>query len=221
MLEKNVIISVVSHGQELEIDLVKELEITEDYDILLRRQAADYAYYATARANAYRIYKELLENDFAIWRSSAAEVAKGVLLAAGEKRPTIDGIDSKIKALFGTQQIVQNSAITYKAIVTNLKIKDPFSDFRYNNWQDWQNALRAAEQNFEYLKVLERAIEIRGYLLQTLCANKRAEEMFIDTSAIKVFDTQRKTLDEYSRKVALKQLAQDVSLQLNVGGKNK
>lgn len=183
-----VIVSYSSDGSKREsFNLYDELLLNEDFDSFLKNQAADYAFWANLRTEAQAVYDKR-QIDFSVWYARAYDCIKADFDERGEK-VTINVIENKLKHIFSSNFLLDKSneeEITeyQEEALVRCKGSNPFTDFAFSSYEVWQKQLVEDKLYVEKLKVFEKAMDMRGSMLQTLCANKRQEEKLIGNSVI-------------------------------------
>jgi len=194
-------------------NLYDELLLTDDFDSFLKTQAASYAFWANLRVEAQATYDKR-NIDYSLWYASAYDFIKADFDEKNEKA-TINVIENKLKRVFsvGDEDVVK---LQEKALI-RCRCDNPFIDFAFNSYRAWQDQLTADKLYVEKLKVFERSMDMRGSMLQTLCANKRHEEK-LESGSVVIDDLIHK---EEGRRAIFDQAAARNSLlsRLNVNKK--
>ncbi|MBU1449297.1 hypothetical protein KKF45_05630 [Patescibacteria group bacterium] len=198
-------------------NMYDELTITDDFDSFLRKQAAEYAFWANLRVEA-QVFCDKELTEYSLWYARAYDFIKYTFDVEAAK-VTINVIENTLKRVFLTSFLLNekdnDELLKYKDLAAVFcKGSNPFNDFTFNAYDLWQKKLLENKLYVDKLKVFERAMEIKGSMLQTLCANKRQEEKLLTND---VFIKESEELNkEKHRRVSFDQAACRNSLLLRV-----
>ena len=126
-------------NKPIQLELKRDLEISDDIEYEAKRAAARFGYYAVLAEEA-QARVERAESGYEIWY---ARESRSLVEENGKPFKTVDELKRKIQTI--------------------------------PKYSSWKSTLAKYRKEYRVLKVIAKAFEHKKDLVQTICANRRAE----------------------------------------------